>query len=259
MELLPTIEGEPPTPAPMRLLDRWRVSWHGRRDATKLPMSPAVVRPYLETLRADAEAGQRAVTGWLHERLVAVDREAVLVLTLLDQHRRNPPVEPSHAQKATLYSAQNSTAEAPVDPRPAFRIPDWVVEARKIAAAQRDYDERIKERNIAEQRLGQLGSTRHHLIGAARAAAHAHLARYDQLVGLYAAALLRRRPNDGLAESGCPSPTVHAESWVHGDLPLLALEVDSELSESYRWFLKEFETRTSALEYAIPADLPHAG
>jgi hypothetical protein len=249
MELLPTIEGEPPAPRPMRLLDRWRVTWHGRRDGRRLSLVPEVPAPYLATLRADAEAGQRAVSGWLHDTLVPVDREAVSILTLLDQHRRNPPVAPAKAVPVP--------AKAP-DPRPTFQIPDWVVEARKIAEAQREYDRRIKERNIAEQRLGQLGSTRHHLIGAARAAAHAHIARFDQLVGLYGAALLRRRRNQSLAELGYHSPTVNPEPWVHGDMPLLALEVDSELPDSYRWFLKDFETRTSALDYAIPADIPQA-
>lgn len=254
MEHLPTIEGNPPTPRPIRLVERWRVSWHGRRDAPRRSgdhggEGPA--HPYLDSLRAEAEAGQRAVGIWLHQQVVGVDREAVRLLTLLDQYRREPMDQPT----ATLTRVPPDET----DPRPAFRIPAWVVEARQAAEAQRAYEQRIQEQHAAEQQLGQLGSIRHHLIEAARCAAAAHLSRFEQLVGLYNAALHRRYPHRPQPEPG-PTPTpVTPQSWIHGDLPLLALEVDNQLAESYRWFLKEFATRTSADRHPIPVDVPRAG
>jgi hypothetical protein len=48
------------------------------------------------------------------------------------------------------------------------------------------------------------------------------------------------------------------ESWLHGDMPLLALDVDRELAQSYRWFLKEFETRTSARQRPLLEEVPRA-
>lgn len=251
MEILPTIEGNPPTPRPIRLAQRWRVIWHGRRDAKLRPVGADVPRPYLETLRAEAEAGQQAVTGWLHQKVVPVDREAVRLLTLLDQYRRDPVTRPA----PTLTKLPPDDA----DPRPAFKIPAWVVEARQAAEEQKAYQRRIREQNTAEQQLGQLGSIRHHLIETARAAAGAHVSRYEQLVGLYSAALRRHHPDRTLAEARRTPPPITPESWVHGDMPLLALEVDSELAESYRWFLKEFATRTSATAHPIPFEVPRAG
>jgi hypothetical protein len=38
---------------------------------------------------------------------------------------------------------------------------------------------------------------------------------------------------------------VAAEPWLHGDLPLLALEIEGTLAEKYRWCLKDFASRTS--------------
>lgn len=251
MEFLPTIEGNPPTPRPIRLAQRWRVIWHGRRDAKLRPASADLPPPYLETLRAEAQAGQQAVTAWLHKKIVPVDREAVRLLTVLDQYRRDPLTRPT----PTLTKLPPEDT----DPRPAFSIPAWVVEARQTAEAQQAYERRVREQNIAEQQLGQLGSIRHHLIEAARAAAAAHIARYEQMVGLYSAALHRHNPHRILTEAQHTPPSVIPESWVHGDLPLLALEVDSELADSYRWFLKEFATRTSAARHPTPVEIPRAG
>lgn len=254
MEHLPTIDGNPPTPRPIRLTERWRLSWHGRRDA-KLgeadePGGTEQPRPYLNTLRAEAEAGQQAVSTWLHQKIVPVDREAVRLLTVLEQFRRDPVTRPT----TTLTGVPPDDT----DPRPAFRIPSWVVEARQAAEAQRAYQRRITEQNRAEQQLGQLGSIRHHLIETARAAATAHISRYEQLVGLYRAAMHRRYPDRARPEDRTP-PAVSPQSWVHGDLPLLALDVDNELAESYRWFLKEFATRTSAPAHPLPVEVRRAG
>lgn len=262
MEHLPTIEGNPPTPRPIRLVERWRVSWHGRRDAKRRSGSDdtdssgdsddrGAAWPYLDSLRAEAEAGQKAVGIWLHQQVVPVDREAVRLLTLLDQYRREPMDPPT----ATLTRVPPDEA----DPRPAFRIPAWVVEARQAAEEQRAYQRRIREQNVAEQQLGQLGSIRHHLIETARSAATAHLSRLEQLAGLYNAALHRRYPRRSQPAPVRTPPPVTPESWVHGDLPLLALEVDNQLAESYRWFLKEFATRTSADRHPIPVEVPRAG
>ncbi|HEU0089001.1 MAG TPA: hypothetical protein VFQ77_15360 [Pseudonocardiaceae bacterium] len=251
MEPLPTINEDPPTPRPIRVAERWRVIWHGRRDARRLPVGADLPPPYLETLRAEAEAGQRTVSGWLHRKIVPVDREAVELLTLLEQHRRDPVPRPA----ATVPRPAPDDG----DPRSTFAIPAWVREARQAAAAQQEFDRHIKERNLAERRLGQLGSIRHHLIEAARAAAGAHIARYEQLVGLYCATLLRRQPNRDLAAVGYRPRAVTAESWVHGDMPLLTLEFTSELAERYRWFLKEFATRTSTTPRPIPVEVPRAG
>jgi len=246
MQLLPA--GEAPTPPPIRVMDRWRVAWHGRRDATRLPPDAAaeLPRPYLESLRAEAEAGQRAVSAWLHDKIVPIDREAVQVLILLDQHRRDPAVPP----ETTLAK---STADD-TDSRPMSRVPPWLREARAAAAAQKAFERRVRERNEAEQRLGALGSSRHHLIEIARVAALAHVARYGRLVALYDAALLRRRPD----RQRVGTPPVSMESWLHGDMPLLVLDVDRELAQSYRWFLKEFETRTSARQRPILEEVPRA-
>lgn len=242
MEILPTSDGGPPAPRPIRARDRWRVAWHGHRDA-RLGRGGGLARPYIESLRAEAEAGQRAVSAWLHESLVPVDREAVLVLTLLDQYHRDPAVPPDPVPDPAPPPAEP-------DSGPSFAIPDWVVQRRRAAKAKQEYLRRVHERNKAEQRLGQLGNVRHHLIETARAAASAHLARYDQLVALYETAFLRH-PHHADVRSTAPSVT--PEPWLYGDMPLLALKVDGDLSESYRWFLKEFETRTSVLDQPIPA------
>lgn len=247
MELLPAMEGEPPAPGRIRRGDRWRVSWHGRRDARLSATDPP--RPYLESLRADAEAGQRAVTGWLHNKIVSVDREAVRVLTVLEQYRRDPVSRP------TPSLARPGPDDS--DPWPASKIPAWLVEARRSAAALAAYEQRILAQNVAEQRLGELGSIRHHLIEVARSAAGAHISRYEHLVGLYHAALLRRGHRIG-TEIGRP-PEITPELWIHSDLPLLTLQVDGELAETYRWFLKKFATSTPAIEHPIPIEVPRAG
>ncbi|MGQ0716612.1 MAG: hypothetical protein ACT4NP_04700 [Pseudonocardiales bacterium] len=239
MQLLPNAEGETPTPRPIRAWDRWRVAWHGRRDARTPPAGEDLSRPYLESLRAQAEAGQRAVGGWLHDKIVPIDREAVQVLILLEQHRRDPASAPE--------TTPTRPAADDAEPWPMSRVAPWLREAREVAAAQQAFERRVRERNEAEQRLGELGSTRHHLIEIARAAAHAHVCRYAQLVALYDAALLRRAPDQHRAAT----PPVSTESWLHGDMPLLALDVEDELAQSYRWFLKEFETRTSARQRPI--------
>lgn len=248
MQLLPMILGEAPTPGPIRALERWRVAWHGRRDATRLPAGeePELPRPFLESLRAEAETGQRAVSAWLHHKITPIDREAVQVLILLEQHRRDPAVAP----EAT--PARSAPEDA--DPQPMTAIPPWLREAREAAAQRNAFARRVRERNEAEQRLGELGSTRHHLIEIARAAAHAHVNRYAQLAAHYDAALLRRQPNRRHAGA----PAVSAESWLHGDMPLLALDVEGELADSYRWFLKDFETRTSHRHRPILEEVPRA-
>lgn len=252
MQLLPTIDGEAPTPGPIRALERWRVAWHGHRDATRLPPGEEVElpRPYLESLRAEAETGQRAVSAWLHHKITPIDREAVQVLILLEQHRRDPPIAP----EATPEATPAKLAPEDADPQPMTEIPPWLREAREAAAARNTFARQVRERNEAEQRLGELGSTRHHLIEIARAAAHAHVNRYAQLAAHYDAALLRRQPNRRQAGA----PAVSAESWLHGDMPLLALDVKGELAESYRWFLKEFETRTSHRQRPILEEVPRA-
>jgi hypothetical protein len=246
MQLLPVEEA--PAPQPIRIVDRLRVAWHGRRDATRLPSDATaeVSRPYLESLRAQAEAGQRAVSAWLHDKIVPIDREAVQVLILLDQHRRDPAVAP---ETTPVRPAADDTGSQPMS-----RVPPWLREAREAAAAQQAFKRRVRERNEAEQRLGALGSSRHHLIEIARTAAFAHIARYGQLVALYNAALLRRRPD----RQRVGTPPVSMEPWLRGDMPLLALDVDRELAPSYRWFLKEFETRTSARQRPILEEVPRA-
>ena len=240
-------------PRRLRLRERWCVTWHGRRDAKLTLVEADQPRPYLESLRADADAGQRAVSGWLHNKIVAVDREVVRVLTMLGQYRRDPVSRPT----PTLTKPAPDNDD--VDPRPASTIPAWVVEARQAAAARQAYERWIQAQNQAEQQLSQLGSTRHHLIQTARAAARAHLARYEQLVGLYGAALLRHQSPQNMIGVRPRPPEVMTESWVHGDLPLLVLAVDGELAESYRWFLKEFAARTSARTHPIPVEIPRAG
>ncbi|MGH3982372.1 MAG: hypothetical protein ACRDST_06725 [Pseudonocardiaceae bacterium] len=248
MQLLPTIDGEAPTPGPIRALERWRVAWHGHRDATRLPPGEEVElpRPYLESLRAEAETGQRAVSAWLHNKIIPIDREAVAVLILLDQHRRDPAIAPE--------ATPTRSAPEDADPQPMTAIPPWLREAREAAAARNAFARQVRERNEAEQRLGELGSTRHHLLEIARAAVHAHVNRYAQLAAHYDAALLRRQPNRRQAGA----PAVSAEPWLHGDMPLLALDVEGELAESYRWFLKEFETRTSHRHRPILEEVPRA-
>jgi hypothetical protein len=239
MQAVRTVDGVAPAPEPIRVLERWRVAWHGRRDAQH-PAEPGQPHPYLESLRAQAEVGQRAVTEWLHSRIDPIDREAVQVLILLDQHRRDPMIAPEEA-----------VTKPPVDeadPQPLSSIPPRIRKAREAAAARQAYRRWLREQEQAEQRLGELGSTRHHLIEVARAAAHAQVARYQHLVELYHTALLRRDPDryrPGLA------PVVNAEPWLYGDLPLVCLEIDGALAEKYRWRLKDFASRTSAVPVPV--------
>jgi hypothetical protein len=235
MQFLPSVAGAAPSPQPVRMMERWRVAWHGRRDAKHPPADPDQPQPYLESLRAHAESGQRAVNEWLHAKIDPVDREAVQVLILLDQHRRDPAVPPE------MLPAKPAGDDA--DPQPLSKISPQVLKAREAAAAQKMYRRWVLEQEEAEQRLGQLGSSRHHLIEVARAAANAYVARYHQLVGLYRTAFARRDP--GRYPIG-PPPEVSTESWLHGDMPLLALEIDGTLADKYRWRLKDFASRTSA-------------
>lgn len=240
MQFLPTTDGAAPAPRPVRAVERWRVAWHGRRDATHPPADPGQPQPYLESLRAHAEIGQRTVDRWLHGKIDPIDSEAVTVLVLLDQHRRDPAIPPEAAPpKPTADNA---------DPQPQTRIPPRVRKAREAAAAQKVHQRWVQEQQEAEQRLGQLGSTRHHLIEVARAAADAHIARYQHLVGLYHTALLRRDPDRRRIP---PPPVVRTEPWLHGDLPLLTLEIDGQLAEDYRWRLKDFASRTSAVTLPV--------
>ena len=235
-----TIGKATPTPRRIRARERWRAAWHGRRDAKHLPPDADLPQPYLESLRAQAEIGQRAVTGWLHNKIDPIDREAVQVLILLDQHRRDPVIPP----EATPPKPATDDA----DLQPQSRIPPRVLKAREDAAAQQAYQRWVREHKEAEQRLGQLGSTRHHLIEVGRAAANAHVARYQHLVGLYHTALLRRDPD---RHRTGPPPAIGTEPWLHGDMPLLTLEIDGGLAEDYRWRLKDFASRTSAVPLPV--------
>ncbi|MDQ2791613.1 MAG: hypothetical protein M3Y73_18650 [Actinomycetota bacterium] len=74
-----TIAGAAPTSAPIGALERWRVAWHGRRDAQHQPAETDHPHPYLDSLRAHAEIGQRTVSEWLHSKIDPIDREAVQV------------------------------------------------------------------------------------------------------------------------------------------------------------------------------------
>jgi hypothetical protein len=246
MQFLPTVDGAAPAPRPIRAVERWRVAWHGHRDAKRLPADADQPQPYLESLRAQAEISQRAVNGWLHGKIDPIDREAVQVLIMLDQHRRDPAIPPE--ANPTMPAADDG------DPQPLSGIPPRVLKAREAAAAQKAYQRWVCEQKEAEQRLGQLGSTRHHLIEIGRAAANAHVARYHHLVGLYHTALLRRDPDRHRAG---PSPAVGTEPWLHGDMPLLALEIDGSRAEDYRWRLKDFASRTSAVTRPIPDVTPN--
>lgn len=236
MQAVRAIDGAAPTPQPIRIVERWRVAWHGRRDAHHPPPEPDQPRPYLAALRAQAELGQRAVSEWLHGAIDPIDREVVQVLILLDQHRRDPMIAPDP-------TAPKAGADE-VDPQPVSSIPPRVVKAREAAAAQQAYQRWLREQENAEQRLGELGSTRHHLIEGARAAAHAHVARYQHVVALYNAALRRRDPDRNRA---APPLAVRPEPWIDSDLPVICLEIDGALAEKYRWRLKDFASRTSAV------------
>jgi hypothetical protein len=130
----------------------------------------------------------------------------------------------------------------------AIQHPPAGTQGTEAAAAQRAYRRWLREQEQAEQRLGELGSTRHHLIEVARAAAHAQVARYQQLAELYHTAFIRRDPDGyrpGLA------PVVNGEPWLSGDLPLICLEIDGSLAEKYRWRLKDFASRTSAVPVPV--------
>lgn len=252
--MLPAAGREAPAPGPIRALERWRVAWHGHRDAKVMTVGEDLSRPYLEALRAEAERGQRAVSGWLHDKIIPIDREAVQILILLEQHRRDPAIAPETTPAKPAADLAVDLAVDDAEPRPMSRVPPWLREARESAAIQQAFERRVRERNKAEQRLGELGSTRHHLIEIARTAAFAHIAHYGYLVALYDAALLRRQPD----RQKTVAPPVSMEPWLHGDMPLLALDVDGELAQSYRWFLKEFATRTSARQRPVLEEVPRA-
>lgn len=232
MQFVPTADETVPAPQPIRVVERWRVAWHGRRDAKHAPAQPHQPQPYLQSLRAEAEIGQRAVNEWLHSKIDPIDREAVQVLILLDQHRRNPMPEPPE-------NPPNAAVDDAAAAQPLFNIPPRVLKAREAAAARKAYRQWVREQEQAEQRLGQLGSTRHHLIEVARAAARSHIARYEQLVGLYRTALLRHGAQRQRDQS---QPAMSVEPWLHSDLPLLALEIDGTSVDQYRWRLKDFGT-----------------
>lgn len=240
MQAVRAIDGAAPTPQPIRVVERWRVAWHGRRDARRPPCEPEQPRPYLESLRAHAELGQRSVSEWLHGTIDPIDREVVQVLILLDQHRRDPMIAPD----ATTPKAGADE----VDPQPVSSIAPRVVKAREAAAAQQAYQRWLREQENAEQRLGELGCIRHHLIEGARAAAHAHVARYQHVVALYNAALSRRDPD---RHQIAAAPAVRPEAWMDSDLPLICLEIDGALAEKYRWRLKDFASRTSAVTVSV--------
>ncbi|MBV8540118.1 MAG: hypothetical protein JO063_08450 [Pseudonocardiales bacterium] len=240
MQLVPTTDGAAPAPRPIRAVERWRVAWHGRRDAQRPPADPDQPPPYLESLRAHAEISRRAVNGWLHGKIDPIDHEAVQVLILLDQHRREQVMPPEVAP--VKPAAQDA------EPQPLSSIPPRVLEAREAAAARKAYQRWVREQKEAEQRLGQLFSTRHHLIALAREAANAHVARYEHLVKIYHTAL-RRRCSDPHRTG--PPPAVSTEPWPESDLPILVLEIDGRDAERYHWRLRDFLSRTPAL--TLPA------
>jgi hypothetical protein len=240
MQLVPTKDRAAPTPRPIRAMERWRVTWHGRRDAQHPSADPDQPPPYLESLRAHAEIGRRAVSGWLHGKIDPIDREAVQVLILLNQHRREQAIPPD----VTPVKPEAEDA----DPQPLSRISPRVLKAREAAAAQQAYQRWVREQEEAEQRLGQLFSTRHHLIEVAREAASAHVARYERLVGIYHTAF-RRRCSDQHRTG--PLPAVSTEPWPDGDMPILVLEIEGPPAAKYHWRLKDFVSRTSAV--TLPA------
>jgi hypothetical protein len=63
------------------------------------------------------------VTAWLHSKINPIDREAVQVLILLDQHRRDPMIAPEEA------ATKPPVVEA--DPQPQYSIPPRVRKARR--------------------------------------------------------------------------------------------------------------------------------
>jgi hypothetical protein len=93
------------------------------------------------------------VTEWLHSKIDPIDRKAVQVLILLDQHRRDPMIAPEEA------ATRPPVVEA--DPQPQSSIRPRVRKAREAAAAHQAYRRWLREQEQAEQRLGELG-TRHH-------------------------------------------------------------------------------------------------
>ena len=246
MRLVPSHAGTAPTPRPIRIVERWRVTWHGRRDARRPSAGPEQSSPYLESLRAHAEIGQRAVQEWLHGKIDPIDREAIQVLILLEQHQRNPLLPPDTPLLEEAAPAAPVIDDA--DRQPLSSIPLGVRRARDAAAARKAYRRWVLEQEQAEQRLGQLGSARHHLIEGARAAAGAHVARYHHLVGLYHTAILRF---GGEQLRIAPPPAFTTESWLQGDLPLLSLEIDGRIAGKYRWCLKDFAGRTSAVPLPV--------
>jgi len=100
----------------------------------------------------------------------SIDREAVQVLILLEQHRRDPTIAPE--------AAPARSAPEDADPQPMTAIPPWLRQAREAAAARNAVARQVRDRNEAKQRLGELGSTRHHLSEIVRAAVQAHVNRY---------------------------------------------------------------------------------
>lgn len=243
MRLESTQAGTVPAPRPIRVLERWRVAWHGRRDARRPAAGPGQPSPYLESLRAHAEIGQRAVKEWLHGKIDPIDREAIQVLILLEQHQRNPVLPPDMPpSEEAVPAAENA------DRPPLSSIPLGVRKARDTAAAHKAHRRWVLEQEEAERRLGQLGSARHHLIEGARAVASAHAARYHHLAGIYHTAILRR---GGEQLRIGPPPAFNTESWLQGDLPLLSLEIDGRITGKYRWCLKDFAGRTSAVPLPV--------
>ena len=85
-------------------------------------------RPFLESLRAEAETGQRAVSAWLHNKIISIDRAAVQILILLEQHRRDPAIAPE------APPARSAPEDA--DPQPMTAIPPWLRQAREAAAVE---------------------------------------------------------------------------------------------------------------------------
>lgn len=87
-----------------------------------------------------------------------------------------------------MIAPEEAATRPPVveaDPQPQYSIPPRVRKAREAAAAQQAYRRWLREQEQAEQRLANWAAPGTTLIEVARAAAHAQVARYQQLAEFY--------------------------------------------------------------------------
>lgn len=235
--------GRFPLPAPIWWLERCRVAWHGRRDARHVPSArPEGTPRYVAGLCAAAERGHRAVGDRLHREVAPVDQAIAHAVVRLRQFRREPTVVPA---------APKPPAPPDDPPKPVAAVPLWVVDARQVARAQRELDERKRDRNRAEQDLARLLVRRFHTLESARHVAGQHTSRYEVLLSIYRSAwdrAGRRGPLRGnrpapQRPASWIAPRVTPQAWLEGDLPIPAPEIDVELLETYRWALRDFDLR----------------